>query len=69
MSRIGRGCHASCTPKPARGSRNQRLLRLTDRFKEEDLKAPPANGEILLSPRGALLHGIGTRALVDGEVE
>ncbi len=52
-----------------RGSRNQRLLRLTDRFKEEDLKAPPANGEILLSPRGALLHGIGTRALVDGEVE
>lgn len=52
-----------------RGSRNQRLLRLTDRFKEEDLESPPANGEILLSPRGALLHGIGTRVLVDREAE
>jgi len=52
-----------------RGSRNQRLLRLTDRFRPEDLLPSPANGEILLSPHGALLHGIGTRVLVDREAE
>lgn len=46
-----------------RGSRNQRLLRLSDRFRPEDLEPPSANGEILISPDRALLHGIGTRAL------
>lgn len=50
-----------------RGSRNQRLLLLSDRFKPEELQAPPANGEILLSPRGALFHGVGTRVLIDPE--
>jgi anaerobic ribonucleoside-triphosphate reductase activating protein len=49
-----------------RGSRNQRLLRLTDRFKLEDLQAPAAHGEILLSSQGAIFHGIGTRVLVEG---
>lgn len=46
-----------------RGSRNQRLLRLTERFQPEDLEPPPANGEVLIGPRGVLLHGIGTGAL------
>jgi anaerobic ribonucleoside-triphosphate reductase activating protein len=50
-----------------RGSRNQRLLRLSSRFAPADLQAPRANGEILLSPRGALLHGIGTRVLLAGD--
>lgn len=49
-----------------RGSSNQRLLRLTDRFREEDLEAPMASGEILLLPQGAIFHGIGTRVLVEG---
>jgi len=43
-----------------RGSHNQRLLRLSERFTPADLEPPAANGEIILSPRGALLHGIGT---------
>ena len=47
-----------------RGSRNQRLLRLSDRFTEDDLEPPTANGEIVLSPSGVLLHGIGTRRLI-----
>jgi anaerobic ribonucleoside-triphosphate reductase activating protein len=47
-----------------RGSRNQRLLRLTGRFQPEDLEPPAANGEVIIGPRGVLLHGIGTRALL-----
>ncbi len=47
-----------------RGSRNQRLLRLSDRFTEEDLETLAANGEIVLSVAGMLLHGIGTRRIV-----
>jgi anaerobic ribonucleoside-triphosphate reductase activating protein len=46
-----------------RGSRNQRLLRLTERFGPEDLVPPEANGEIFIGPDGVLLHGIGTLAL------
>jgi len=46
-----------------RGSRNQRMVRLTDRFDLQALNPPRANGEIVVNSRGALLHGIGTRAL------
>jgi anaerobic ribonucleoside-triphosphate reductase activating protein len=45
-----------------RGSRNQRLLRLSDRFTDADLAPPPANGEVVLTPGGILLHGVGTRS-------
>lgn len=44
-----------------RGSTNQRLIRLTDRFSPSDLESPRATGEILVSPRGIVLHGVGTR--------
>lgn len=50
-----------------RGSRNQRLLRLSDRFTEADLEPPRANGEILLSVGKILFHGIGTQRLVQSE--
>jgi anaerobic ribonucleoside-triphosphate reductase activating protein len=43
-----------------RGSRNQRFLRLSDRFTAADLEPPKANGEIVLSETGVLLHGVGT---------
>jgi anaerobic ribonucleoside-triphosphate reductase activating protein len=46
-----------------RGSRNQRLIRLTSRFTEADLAPPTANGEVILSPGSVLLHGIGTRPI------
>lgn len=46
-----------------RGSRNQRLLRLSDRFTRKDLEPPRANGEIVLSRKGLRLHGIGTLQL------
>lgn len=49
-----------------RGSTNQRLLRLSNRFTERDLEPPAANGEIVVSPSGVLLHGIGTRRLIEG---
>lgn len=48
-----------------RGSSNQRLLRLTDRFTEADLEPPRANGEIVLLPGGILFHGVGTRSLLE----
>lgn len=48
-----------------RGSSNQRLLRLSDRFTETDLEPPRANGEIVLSPGGILVHGVGTRSLLE----
>lgn len=47
-----------------RGSTNQRLLRLSDRFRDCDLAPPPANGEVILTPGGLLFHGVGTRAAV-----
>jgi anaerobic ribonucleoside-triphosphate reductase activating protein len=47
-----------------RGSSNQRLLRLSDRFTEGDLVAPPAGGEVMLTPGGLLFHGVGTRAVL-----
>ena len=47
-----------------RGSTNQRLLRLSDRFTEGDLAEPAASGEILLSPSRVVLLGVGTRRLV-----
>lgn len=47
-----------------KGSRNQRLLRLTGRFRPEDLEPPVANGEVIIGSRGVLLHGIGARALL-----
>lgn len=46
-----------------RGSRNQRLLRLTDRFRPQDLEPPPANGEVVIGERGVVLHGIGALRL------
>ncbi len=51
-----------------RGSRNQRLLRLSNRFTSEDLEPQAANGEIVLSPGGVLLHGIGTNRVLDGPI-
>lgn len=50
-----------------RGSRNQRLLRLTDRFRPEDLEPPQANGEIVIDERGTVLHGIGALRLTGPE--
>ncbi len=46
-----------------RGSPNQRLLRLSDRFTEQDLAPPPANGEIVVSSGGVRVHGVGTCGL------
>jgi anaerobic ribonucleoside-triphosphate reductase activating protein len=46
-----------------RGSRNQRFLRLSNRFTEEDLVPPPAHGEIVLSRYGYRLHGVGSNGL------
>ncbi len=52
-----------------RGSRNQRLLQLSNRFTSEDLEPPVANGEIVLSPGRVLLHGIGTNRDLNGPAE
>lgn len=48
-----------------RGSRNQRLLRLSNRFADSDLAPPPANGEVVLAPDRLLFHGVGTRPAFD----
>ena len=45
-----------------RGSRNQRLIRLSDRFRPEDLEED-VNGEIVVSAGSIRLVGIGTRLL------
>lgn len=44
-----------------RGSRNQRLLRLSDAFSEADLFHQGANGEVLISEGWTTWNGIGTR--------
>ncbi len=46
-----------------RGSANQRLVLLSDRFTQEDLKAESLNSELILSQEGMLLHGVGTYPL------
>lgn len=42
-----------------RGSRNQRLIRLSNRFSEGDLQCKESKGEIILSPNSIMLHGVG----------
>jgi anaerobic ribonucleoside-triphosphate reductase activating protein len=50
-----------------RGSRNQRLLRLTGRFSAADLAPPEVSGEIVISGRSVLLNGIGTQGMIAAE--
>ena len=52
-----------------RGSRNQNLIRLTDRFRETDLAAPRANGEILLTSERISLVGVGIQASLAGRLD
>lgn len=42
-----------------RGSRNQRLIRLSDRFTLLDLQCLGPVGEIVFSPNSLVLHGVG----------
>jgi anaerobic ribonucleoside-triphosphate reductase activating protein len=46
-----------------RGSRNQRLIRLSNRFPDTDLAPGSVNGELFVTGRTVTLHGIGTMAL------
>lgn len=46
-----------------RGSRNQRLIRLSDEFSAEQLDEERANGEIVLSNDHVTLIGIGTQRI------
>lgn len=48
-----------------RGSSNQKLHRLSDRFSVEDVNPAGPTGEVLLTGNGTLLHGIGTASLQD----
>ncbi len=43
-----------------RGSKNQRMHRLSPRFSEADLTPPKANGEITIEPTRATFNGVGT---------
>lgn len=43
-----------------RGSRNQRLLLLSDTFTESDLVAPDVAGEVTIADGSVLFHGVGT---------
>ena len=49
-----------------RGSRNQRLIRLSNRFSQEDLQGKESNGEIILSPDSIILHGVGVGVIARG---
>jgi anaerobic ribonucleoside-triphosphate reductase activating protein len=46
-----------------RGSRNQRLIRLSERFSDSDMIPRSPNGELFVSGRMVTAHGIGTMAL------
>jgi len=46
-----------------RGSRNQRLIRLSERFQNSDLNPTRENGEVLVFEQSVILHGVGTIAL------
>ena len=42
-----------------RGSRNQRLIRLSNRFQDEELRGDAQMGEVVLSKNRICLHGVG----------
>ena len=48
-----------------RGSRNQRLIRLSDAFAESDLSPTGPNGEVLFADGWISMHGVGTRSITN----
>ncbi len=47
-----------------RGSKNQRLHLLSDRWTREEIEQSQPNGEIVISKNQVLFNGVGTRAII-----
>ncbi len=47
-----------------RGSRNQRLIRLSHRFSEQDIESQEPVGEVILSKDSLVFHGVGVGDIV-----